>query len=79
MTGQRLYINGKLSSNRAKVSDGKTVNATSVYANKVFVLEDEHSGESNVNNVQIIANVASDVSRQEKCSIFNVATHFLTQ
>lgn len=79
--GQRVYIVGKLKSNPIRTSDGKLVTSSVVKAVQLFVLENENASidsttQGDQNRVELLANIASEVSNKADHSTFAVATHF---
>lgn len=80
VAGQRVYVTGKLNSSTIKTSEGKLLTASIVKVHQLYVLENEGGttelNEGDVNSVQILSNVASDISIRDKDSSFSIATHF---
>lgn len=78
--GQRIYVTGKLASKRIETSEGKALTASVVKAFDSYVLQNEcasvGSTEGDVNQVEILAHIASDVLNKDTHSTFAVATHF---
>lgn len=78
--GQRVYISGKLRSAPTRTSDGKMVTASVVKANQLYVLENDSGSVSTTsgdqNQVELLANIASEVLIKDEYCTFAVATHF---
>ncbi|XP_055298988.1 uncharacterized protein LOC129566786 [Sitodiplosis mosellana] len=79
--GQRIYVIGKLRSTNLDTADGKRLTVSVVKALQLYVLENEsgsaHSAiEGDKNNVEILANIGSDVVVKDNHAIFTVVTNF---
>lgn len=84
LSGQRVYISGKLRSAPLRTNDGKLVTASVVKASQLYVLENESasvvsSTAGDQNQVELLANIASEVIIREEYCTFAVATHFKKQ
>lgn len=78
--GQRLCVSGKLKSESVQLTEGKTIQRTTIKANRLFAMENDSAASlcGDVNRVELLANVANDIFHSEKYSVFTVATNFTT-
>lgn len=77
--GQRVLVQGKLKSTKQTLGDGKKLTSSIVKAYQVHVLNDGGSTELNEgdqNHVELLANIASDITEKDSLSTFAVATHY---
>lgn len=81
LAGQRICVTGSLKTNPIRNVDGKIISSTVIKAKDSYVLENESgSTESgDINRVQLVANIASEIKNSEKDSSFAVATHYTKQ
>lgn len=81
--GQRVYISGKLRSAPLRTSDGKLVTSSVIKASQLYVLENESASVDSTtgdqNQVELLANIASEVMVKDDYCTFAVATHFKKQ
>lgn len=78
MAGQRILITGSLKTNSIRNNDGKLISSSAIKALDWYVLENE-SGSTDtgdINQVQLVTNIASEVKDNERDITFAVATHF---
>lgn len=78
--GQRIYVTGKLRSAPVRTNDGKSITASTVKASQLYVLDNECGSKSastgDRNHVEILGNIASEVTMKGDHSTFSVATHY---
>lgn len=79
--GQRVYINGSLGTTQFKMENGKTRSQIFIRSSKTLVLDNQNESENtsmdDVNEVNIVANVARSASAmQNGFLVFPVATHY---
>lgn len=83
LNGQRVYISGKLRSAPLRTGDGKLVTSSVIKASQLYVLENEsasvESTAGDQNQVELLANIASEVLVRDEYCTFAVATHFKKQ
>lgn len=81
LAGQRIYTFGKLNSITKTNDQGKKISATVVKALQLYVLDKENGSTASTggdkNSVEILANIASEISSGENDTSFAIATHFL--
>lgn len=76
--GQRICVTGSLKTNSVPAGDGKLISSSVIKAKEWYVLENESgSSESgDVNEVQLVVNIASEIKNTDKDSAFAVCTHY---
>lgn len=78
--GQRVYVSGRLFSNHVTTNEGKQLTCSRVKASKLYVLENDSASigsvDGDINHVEIVANIATDIIDRGNFTSFSVATHF---
>lgn len=81
--GLRIYVIGKLRSTNSQLTKENTSTSSFVKADKVFVLDIPNKitsdlTDSDINTVQLIANVISEAATEENDSSLSIVAHHQT-
>lgn len=78
--GQRILVQGKLRSTYVPMENGKKITRSIVKAFQLYVFENEcasaESSQGDQNHVELLANIASNITEKDFLSTFAVATNY---